>query len=423
MKTIMTALTRFLIVLGIILMLGSTGVGQVRADPPEPQLTPAGPPDTLPPSPLPPGMARSAEWDWYDGAIKYSTIINCWSIINGSPYTETGAAAWVGYNANPTDGLPVPNYVYYVHVIIYGMGNSCSGIKSLVEIGLPANTSLAISTGNPVYCFFNGVSSPGDCPQTLPASVYNPGFYTVPSPDDNQLWPLPQGYNWEFQIPVTSTTTLTNSTFQGAIWMLDGNESPWLYPKVGVYVFTPPVVNNPVPVLSSIFPTGKWAGRPGSTLILYGSKFVPGSVVKWNGSNRVTTYVNSGQLTAAITTADLATASIATVKVYNPAPGGGTSVSKSFTVKNDVPVITGLYPLSKLHGRPGFTLNVYGKKFGTGAKVRWNGSNRPTTFVSSNLLKATIYASDIATAGIVAVTVFNPAPFGGISNKAAFTKN
>jgi hypothetical protein len=185
---------------------------------------------------------------------------------------------------------------------------------------------------------------------------------------------------------------------------------------------TIPIATTGIPVLSSIFPTGKWAGRPGSTLTLYGSKFVPGSVVRWNGSNRVTTYVNSGQLTAAITTADLATASINNVTVFNPAPGGGTSVSKVFTVKNDVPVITGLYPLSKLYGKPGFTLNVYGKKFGTGAKVRWNGVDRPTTFVNMYLLKATISAADIASAGTANVKVFNPAPYGGVSNTFTFTK-
>jgi predicted outer membrane repeat protein len=179
--------------------------------------------------------------------------------------------------------------------------------------------------------------------------------------------------------------------------------------------------SNPVPVLSSISPTNKWSGRPGLTLILFGTKFTPASVVRWNGSPRVTTFVNTGKLTAAITTADLATASIATVTVFNPTPGGGTSVTKNFTVKNDVPVITGLSPASKIHGKPGFTLTVYGKKFSTGAKVRWNGSDRPTTFVNMYLLTAAISATDIATAGTANVRVFNPTPGGGLSNAMTFT--
>jgi hypothetical protein len=183
------------------------------------------------------------------------------------------------------------------------------------------------------------------------------------------------------------------------------------------------VIPSPVPVLSFLSPDNKWAGKPGLTLIAFGTKFTPTSIVRWNGEDRVTTFVSSGKLTAAITAADLATASIATVTVFNPAPGGGTSVTKNFTVKNDVPVITGLSPAFKIQGKPGFTLNVYGKKFGTGAKVRWNGSDRPTTFVNMYLLTATISAADIASAGTASITVFNPTPGGGFSNTATFTIN
>jgi predicted outer membrane repeat protein len=181
------------------------------------------------------------------------------------------------------------------------------------------------------------------------------------------------------------------------------------------------VYSNPIPVLSSIYPDNKWAGKPGLTLILFGTKFTPESVVRWNVSDRVTTFVNPGKLTAAITAADLATASIASVTVFNPTPGGGLSVTKAFTVKNDVPVILFISPASKLHGKPSFTLIVFGSKFGTGAKVRWNTSNRPTTFVNSGKLTATIYAADIATAGTASVRVFNPAPMGGLSNASTFT--
>ena len=56
--------------------------------------------------------------------------------------------------------------------------------------------------------------------------------------------------------------------------------------------------------------------------------------------------------------------------------------------------------------------------------VQWNGSNRPTTLdPNSNdmILTAQISASDIASAGTAAVTVFNPAPGGGTSNSLTFT--
>ena len=63
-----------------------------------------------------------------------------------------------------------------------------------------------------------------------------------------------------------------------------------------------------------------------------------------------------------------------------------------------------------------------GPGFVAGSVVRWNGSDRPTTGNGSvNGLTAQISASDIAAAGTAVVTVFNPAPGGGISNSLTFT--
>jgi hypothetical protein len=49
--------------------------------------------------------------------------------------------------------------------------------------------------------------------------------------------------------------------------------------------------------------------------------------------------------------------------------------------------------------------------------VQWNGSPRPTTYVSSTQLSVTLSASDLATAGVVQVTVVNP----GAGTSVAFT--
>ena len=71
--------------------------------------------------------------------------------------------------------------------------------------------------------------------------------------------------------------------------------------------------------------------------------------------------------------------------------------------------------------------NGVGSNFVTGSVVRWNGSDRPTTYQptsptgASNLVTAQISASDIAAAGTAVVTVFNPAPGGGSSNSLTFT--
>ena len=80
--------------------------------------------------------------------------------------------------------------------------------------------------------------------------------------------------------------------------------------------------------------------------------------------------------------------------------------------------MTGLSPSYATAGGAAFTLTVSGTNFVSGAKVRWNGSDRTTTFVSATQLRATIPAADIATAGTVPVTVLNPD--GGISNAMNF---
>jgi hypothetical protein len=83
------------------------------------------------------------------------------------------------------------------------------------------------------------------------------------------------------------------------------------------------------------------------------------------------------------------------------------------------PPITSLLPVSADAGDPGFLLSVIGSEFVDGAIVRWDGSARPTTFISSSELQATIDASDLAAGKTVQVTVRNPD--GGISNALAFT--
>jgi uncharacterized protein (TIGR03437 family) len=68
-------------------------------------------------------------------------------------------------------------------------------------------------------------------------------------------------------------------------------------------------------------------------------------------------------------------------------------------------------------------LTVNGSNFVNGAVVRWNGADRQTMFVNGTQLTAAIPASDIASAGTASVTVFNPAPGGGLSNALSFTIN
>jgi hypothetical protein len=183
----------------------------------------------------------------------------------------------------------------------------------------------------------------------------------------------------------------------------------------------PPPSGNPVPSLTSISPTSAPVGSAEFTLTATGSKFISSSVVRWNGSNRTTTFVSATQLTATIPASDLATAAAAQVTVFNPSPGGGTSTARTFNVENPAPTLNSISPTSATAGGAVFTLTVDGSNFVSGSVVRWNGNSRTTTFVSATQLTASIPASDIASGGTAQVTVFNPTPGGGTTTALTFT--
>jgi len=67
-----------------------------------------------------------------------------------------------------------------------------------------------------------------------------------------------------------------------------------------------------------------------------------------------------------------------------------------------------LQPANIAPGSADFTLTVDGTGFVSSSVVEWNGSTRPTAFISSSQLTASISASDVATAGTAQITVFNP---------------
>jgi FG-GAP-like repeat len=88
---------------------------------------------------------------------------------------------------------------------------------------------------------------------------------------------------------------------------------------------------------------------------------------------------------------------------------------------NAVPLVNQpLSPVSAAPGGSGFTLNVTGTGFASGAVLKWNGSARTTTVLSSSSLQATITSTDIAHVGTASVTVVNPVPGGGASNIVYF---
>ncbi|MEK7832249.1 MAG: IPT/TIG domain-containing protein, partial [Acidobacteriota bacterium] len=91
-----------------------------------------------------------------------------------------------------------------------------------------------------------------------------------------------------------------------------------------------------------------------------------------------------------------------------------------------VPEISSFSPETINPGVEGFPLYVYGKNFygleGSGFRensiVRWNGQDRATEFLSGSLLKATVNASDVASAGTARITVFSKNELSEVTESA-----
>jgi hypothetical protein len=132
----------------------------------------------------------------------------------------------------------------------------------------------------------------------------------------------------------TVTTPFASGTYEFRLFPNNGYTRAATSPPITVTVDS-----NPPPSISSINPVRLSAGIGAFTLQVNGGGFVSGSVVRWNGTARPTALVNSSQLNASITAADVASPGTAQVTVFTPTPGGGTSAALAFTIA-PTPVLT-----------------------------------------------------------------------------------
>lgn len=92
-------------------------------------------------------------------------------------------------------------------------------------------------------------------------------------------------------------------------------------------------IANPLPALTSMSPGFVLAGSPSFTLTVTGTNFIAGSVVRWNGAARATSFVSDTQLKALIPSSDVASRGSAAVRVFNATPGGGDSNALNFAIR------------------------------------------------------------------------------------------
>jgi outer membrane protein assembly factor BamB len=182
-------------------------------------------------------------------------------------------------------------------------------------------------------------------------------------------------------------------------------------------------VNPAKPVIDSLLPGSVPAGSPAFTLNIAAEFVDPSSVVLWNGSPRTTAVVpGSGynaQITAQITAADLADVGMPEVTITNAASGGPVSDPQRFNVQ--APAVAAILPSSIVAGAPSFTMNVALNGAVPQSTVLWNGSPRPTTFVSSTEITAQIAATDVESAGNATVSVANGGGSGATTSGTTFS--
>lgn len=93
--------------------------------------------------------------------------------------------------------------------------------------------------------------------------------------------------------------------------------------------------------------------------------------------------------------------------------------SAAFAVTNP-PVITQLSPVDTVAGTGSLNVDVLGANFISGAVVRVNNANHPTTFVSSSKLTVTLGTNDTQNPATLSLVVANPSG-GGVSGAVSFT--
>jgi hypothetical protein len=180
-------------------------------------------------------------------------------------------------------------------------------------------------------------------------------------------------------------------------------------------------VNNPVPVVSTLSLDATLAGSAAFPLTISGSNFVSGSKL-YIGSEELTPHVTSRtQLSVVVPQTLLVHAASLPISVSNPGPGGGSSNSLVFTVKNPEPIITAISTNNITAGTGDFTLQITGANFAHDATLDFGSLHLAPLSSNATQMEVMIPASAVSGAALVPLTVTNSGPGGGTSNALRFT--
>ncbi|GAA1504905.1 fibronectin type III domain-containing protein [Nocardioides humi] len=207
-----------------------------------------------------PGTAHAAD-DWIVGTSQQSTILNCPSIVWGTPYPEPGIHAVNAYHGT-LGTSPRVGQTSYMTTVLTRIGTHCDTPFAFPKFVLPSG--VVFDTSEPIECYYKppqGTQAPvtngQECPQW--SAIAADGRYTSTKSGWYGGWPLPSntnGYNdsqWEFVVPIKATSVQNGSVIRSEVDVADGNDNPTLRPQVSFYAPTAPSGAPPgVPSLNSV---------------------------------------------------------------------------------------------------------------------------------------------------------------------------
>ena len=188
---------------------------------------------------------------WYNGS--FQNIGTDFACLSNPPIQEIRVQGYAGFSLLPPNRTPAVGEVFYTHLVLSHPGNPCAGSAVGVGVILPSGVSLAISTGNPVFCFARNASgtiydlsvdSGYGCPQVFSSgpdgslSLIPPHGGLVINGQKSYTWGMAQGFWLEFLVPVKASVSQAGN-----------NSIAWrVNPDIGVvgYPNVPVIVNNDV---------------------------------------------------------------------------------------------------------------------------------------------------------------------------------
>jgi hypothetical protein len=182
------------------------------------------------------------------------------------------------------------------------------------------------------------------------------------------------------------------------------------------------VGGNPIPNITTVSPPTIYVNSPTTTVTINGSGFLSSSTASLasypNNIPLPTTFVSATQIKTQIPDTVLGSQESISLYVTNPPPGGG-SASTSVSVIAPEPTISSTSPTSIVAGTASEPILINGQNFMSGAKAQWNGTSVTTTYINSTQLQIQPTTAQLASAGIVQLSVTNPSP-GTISPPTSF---